>query len=55
MALLFSSVPCDNITATIGQAFSQAKRRKWRPDVTILGGFLGDFRHFFGDVLSIIA
>ena len=43
MALLFSSVPCDNITATIGQAFSQVKRRKWRPDVTILGRFLGIF------------
>ena len=39
MALLFSSVPCDNITATIGQAFSQVKRRIWRPDVTILGDF----------------
>ena len=37
MALLFSSVPCDDITATIGQAFSQVKRRKWLPDVTIFG------------------
>ena len=46
MALLFSSVPCDNITATIGQAFSQVKRRKWRPDVTILGRFLGIFGMF---------
>ena len=55
MVLLFSSVPCDNITATIGQAFSQVKRRKWLPDVTILGRFLGGFRHFFASVLSIIA
>ena len=41
MALLFSSVPCDDIyiTATIGQAFSQEKRRKRRPDVTIFGWF----------------
>ena len=48
MALLFSSVPCDNITATrpIGQAFSQVKRRKWGPDVTNLGRFLGIFGIF---------
>ena len=46
MALLFSSVPCDNITATIGQAFSRVKRRKWRPDVTNLGRFLGIFGIF---------
>ena len=48
-----SSVPCNNKTATIGlrQAFSEEKRRKWRNDVTILG----DFRHLFADVLSIIA
>ena len=44
MALLFSSVPYDNITATIVQAFSQVKRRKWLPDVT----FLGDFSVVFG-------
>ena len=44
MALLFSSVPYDNITATIVQPFSQVKRRKWRPDVT----FLGDFWVVFG-------
>ena len=44
MALLFSLVPCNNITATIVQAFSQVKRRKWRPDVT----FLGDFLVIFG-------
>ena len=37
MVLLFFSVPYDNITATIGQTFSQVKRRKWRPDVTVLG------------------
>ena len=53
-ALLFSSVPCDNINGHC-QAFSQVKRRKWRPDVTILGRFLGYFRHFFAGVLSIIA
>ena len=46
MALLFSSVPYDNITATIVQAFSQVKRRKWRPDVTFLGDF-GWFSAFF--------
>ena len=52
MALLFCSVPYDNIMATIGQAFSQVKRRKWWPDVTILGCILA---FIFADVLSIIA
>ena len=28
MALLFFSVPCDNITATIGQAFFSVKTEK---------------------------
>ena len=50
MALLVFSVPCDNISATVGQAFSKEKRRKWRPDVTIVG----DFRHLFAGVLPFI-
>ena len=37
MAVVVSSAPYDNITATIGQPFSQEKLRKWRPDLTIFG------------------
>ena len=54
MALLFSSVPCDNITAYWSSIFS-GKTEKMAAGCDDFGTIFGYFRHFFAGVLSIIA